>query len=498
MVNSGQLLKFNYKIIEAVTWKLFEIKMKQSLIKLFLESLTNIGRTVHSLDYAHQWIKEQNEKVKVSVNQIPFKNLNKWHFDKNSLRHDSGKFFSIDGINVKTNYGSIHSWQQPIINQPEIGYLGIIVKEINGVLHFLMQAKIEPGNINHVQLSPTLQATKSNYTKVHKGKSPAYLECFRNAKPKDIIFDQLQSEQGARFLKKRNRNIIIKVDGNIEVKDNFIWLTLWQIKELMKYDNLVNMDTRTVISGILFEKPNTKEIIDLAKEIRANLKENFSKNIFDSIFLNSISYHSENEIIKFVTRLKTKYELEVKQIPIQSVENWIITDTSIHHKDQRYFEVIAVDIEIDSREVIKWSQPMVKPKQEGICAFICKKINGIIHFAVQAKLECGNFDIIEFAPTVQCLTGNYRQSQAGALPFLEYVLNAKQDQIIFDTLQSEEGGRFFREQNRNMIVIGKEDIPIELPDNHIWMTLNQLYTFLKFNNYLNIQARSLIAAISFV
>ncbi|GEM_PF-6082155 len=64
-------------------------------------------------------------------------------------------------------------------------------------------------------------------------------------------------------------------------------------------------------------------------------------------------------------------------------------------------------------------------KQKSICAFICKKINGIINFAVQAKLECGNFYIIEFAPTVKCLTGNYRQSQAGALPFLEYVLNAK-------------------------------------------------------------------------
>ena len=56
----------------------------------------------------------------------------------------------------------------------------------------------------------------------------------------------------------------------------------------------------------------------------------------------------------------------------------------------------------------------------------------------------------------------------------------------------------FKEQNRNMIVIAGEEIPLKLPDNYIWMTLNQLYTFLKFNNYLNIQARSLIAAISFI
>ena len=52
------------------------------------------------------------------------------------------------------------SWDQPIIDQPEIGFLGILCKEIKGSLHFLLQAKIEPGNKNFVQLSPTLQATR--------------------------------------------------------------------------------------------------------------------------------------------------------------------------------------------------------------------------------------------------------------------------------------------------------------------------------------------------
>ena len=84
------------------------------------------------------------------------------------------------------------------------------------------------------------------------------------------------------------------------------------------------------------------------------------------------------------------------------------------------------------------------------------------------------------------------------MPFLDYVLNASKERIYFDTLQSEEGGRFYKEQNRNMIVIAGDEISDELPENFIWMTLNQLYVFIKFNNYLNIQARNLIATISFV
>ena len=143
-----------------------------------------------------------------------------------------------------------HAWDQPIINQPEIGYLGILTKEINGTLYFLMQAKIEPGNVNCVQISPTLQATKSNYSQVHKGKKPAYLDYFVNVKPDHVLLDQLQSEQGARFLRKRNRNIIIKVDEDVEVLPDFRWMTLGQIKAFMHHDNMVNMDTRTVLSGI--------------------------------------------------------------------------------------------------------------------------------------------------------------------------------------------------------------------------------------------------------
>ena len=97
-------------------------------------------------DFVIEWMIEQNQKVSVDVEQISLKSMNKWNFDPKlgSLQHDSGGFFSVDGIRVSTNFGHKQSWDQPIINQPEIGYLGLIAKEFNGILHFLVQAKIEP------------------------------------------------------------------------------------------------------------------------------------------------------------------------------------------------------------------------------------------------------------------------------------------------------------------------------------------------------------------
>jgi dTDP-4-dehydro-6-deoxy-alpha-D-glucopyranose 2,3-dehydratase len=463
--------------------------------KQFLFSALSYDNPFITTSQVIDWVNQKNSVGNVCVRKISFRALHNWSFDENRgvLQHATGKFFTIEGIHVKTNWGKVPEWEQPIINQPEIGYLGIITKEFNGILYFLLQAKIEPGNVNNVQLSPTLQATRSNYSQVHKGKKPLYLEYFQNAKKEQIFLDQLQSEQGARFLKKRNRNIIIKVEDNIPVYDDFIWLTLGQIKNLIKNNNLVNMDTRTVISGISF---GTYMNINLPKEVKDKLPGSSFENgmLLSALDINS-GVHTFDEILNWLTALKCKYDVEITSVPLFDIKDWIITDEEIHHIKNKYFKVIAAEVEITNREVQQWTQPLIEPLQEGLIAFIVKKLNGVYHFAVQAKLECGNFDILEMAPTVQCLTASYINSRD--LPFLDVVLNAKPEQIRFDTMQSEEGGRFFREQNRNMIIEVDDSFPVQLPENYIWVTLNQLNTFLKFNNYLNIQARSLISAISF-
>ena len=106
---------------------------------MFLESALTVSGCNQSIDDVIEWIKHQNEKIYLSIKKVPFSYLKEWEFsEKNrNLRHKTGKFFSIDGIEVKTNWNGFTSWSQPIINQPEVGYLGFITKEFKGVLHFL-------------------------------------------------------------------------------------------------------------------------------------------------------------------------------------------------------------------------------------------------------------------------------------------------------------------------------------------------------------------------
>lgn len=464
--------------------------MKNEL--LFLKSMLTTENPFNSIQDLVSWIGKRNEAVRVNIRQMPFGELTNWSFDGNTknLRHVSGKFFSIDGLRIKNDSDLETRWTQPIINQPEIGYLGILTKEFDGVLYFLMQAKIEPGNVNCVQISPTLQATKSNYTQTHAGQKPAYLEYFVNASKDEILVDQLQSEQGARFLKKRNRNVIIKTESEIELDEDFRWLTLGQIKRLILLDNIVNMDTRTVISSITFSNQAL---------LRGQNTSGFS-NLGHDLFLSAMIFSGMNtigDILSWLCTLKTKSDKIVEHIPLAAVDDWLVTENEIVHKEGRYFKIIGVNVQIENREVKDWCQPIIEPSEHGICAFLVKKIYGTYHFLVQAKYECGNFDMYEFAPTIQCLQSELKKKRSDHY-FLDYIRNINTENVLLDVMQSEEGGRFYKEQNRNLIIRVDDIFHEKLPENYAWMTLGQLNNFLKYNNLVNIQARSLLAGLQYV
>jgi dTDP-4-dehydro-6-deoxy-alpha-D-glucopyranose 2,3-dehydratase len=446
------------------------------------------------------WVAERRSSVRSTVTQRPLRELRKWARDPatGNICHESGRFFAVEGIRVQTDWGRVPSWEQPIINQAEIGFLGFIARKFNGVLHVLVQAKIEPGNINVVQLSPTLQATKSNYSRVHQGHRPRYLEYFNGEKPATLLLDQLQSEQGARFLRKRNRNIIVEIAEGEEIPahPDFTWMSIGQIKHFMQYDNFVNMDTRTVLSGIGYGSYSTETLEGLFALAHTGRRQQL---MLGSAMGAGQALNDFRSIISWITGLKSRYELSVERIALDRVQQWQEIDGEIRREDGKYFTVIGVNVTIENREVMSWDQPMVRPSQEGLIAFIVKPIGGVYHFLVQAKLEAGNFDIIELAPTVQCLTGNYRTgSNEYSVKYIHDVLEAPSEQILFSALQSEEGGRFFQEQNRNMIVEVGDDFPVAVDESYCWMTLGQILRLIEFNNYMNIAARSLISAISCV
>ncbi len=202
-----------------------------------------------------KWLAAKRAAHKNVVEEVGIKDLDKWqvHPETGNLHHDSGKFFSIIGLRVTGAKGrEVVSWTQPVIKQHECGTLGILRKKINGVMHYLLYAKFEPGSIINPQLSPTLQATFSNLQLAHGGKKPLFTEYFEDNNKSKTIVSVIHVEDPSRFYLKTNRCIIVELpeEEELEVPEDFIWLTLPQIKKLLKVDHAVNALARAVLGSL--------------------------------------------------------------------------------------------------------------------------------------------------------------------------------------------------------------------------------------------------------
>ncbi|MFI6287503.1 NDP-hexose 2,3-dehydratase family protein [Streptomyces sp. NPDC051018] len=421
------------------------------------------------------WLRERARAHSFRVRRIPFDALQGWAFEETTgnLVHRSGRFFAVEGLAVSTgpdgtgadttDGGRGGRWQQPVIVQPEVGILGLLCREIAGVWHFLLQAKMEPGNIGPLQLSPTVQATRSNFTKVHRGGGVRYVEFFTDSGRGRVIADVLQSEHGSWFHHKANRNLVVEVQEDVPEHDDFRWLTLGQIHALLARDHVVNMDARTVLSCLPFADPHPDAL------------------------------HRDVELVSWLTGLRSAPGLRAERMPLASVCDWRRLADRIEHREGRWFQVVAVDVRADNREVGHWTQPLFAPVGTGVTAFVLRRFGGVPHLLVRAAQEAGCRDTVELGPTLQCTPGNHDTPP----PFLDLVLGAGPDRIVYEAHHSEEGGRFLRAATRCLVVEAtEEEAPLSAPENFRWVTPGQLTALVRHGHYVNVQARTLLACLN--
>jgi oxidase EvaA len=444
----------------------------------FAESAAVTDGPVSSLAGLDAWYATRREAQRWSVEAVPLDGIRGWQsLPGGDLAHESGRFFTVTGLRVRRD-GAV-GWSQPIISQPEIGVLGIVVREIDGVLHCLMQAKMEPGNVNGVQLSPTVQATRSNYTGVHRGRAIPYLDVVRSGGASRVLADSLQSEQGAWFLGKRNRNIVVEAPGAVEVSDDFRWVTVGQLMHLLRRDNVVNMDARTVLACTPLGPPADCDGDDFTAALRRSMHGGYG------------ARHSLPQTLSWLTEQRFHCDLARERIPLGDVERWRRTPDAISRDDGRFFRIIGVDVVAGSREVSSWGQPLLHPAGQGLAGLLVRRIDGVLHLLMSARAEAGGGMVIELAPTVQCCPDNYRDELPERRPaFLDMLPAPGDHRIRYDVVQSEEGGRFHHAETRNLIVEVGEEFPLDAPPGFRWLTVHQLGELLRHSSYVTVEARS--------
>jgi len=422
------------------------------------------------------WIQGENDKTHAILRECKLSNSSYWFCDKDKsiVTNKNHSFFTLNGICGELNDGT--AFQQPIILQNEVGYLGIIMKEMDGEIQCLMQAKIEPGNVNNVQISPTIQATESNFTQKHGGKKPNYLDYFSDVSRYQVIYDGKESEQCSRFLGKFNRNVAIFVDEEVEVLSNFRWMSIGQIKYLAThYPNLVNMDTRTVLSCLPYELCHSVKDVGPAETTL------FAEDESDSLFAILTSFR---EIAKH------HYDL----IRLDQLDDWVIDDSGMRCRREYPFEVRYFDIDIQGREVTHWNQPLVVARGEALFGLLAVNCGDAIRFLIRIKEEIGCADVANFGPTIQMESNEIDKRSKDVIEILFFSrLNVKED-VLVDTILSEEGGRFYHEENRNvLLMVSRGDLPANLPSGYYLASYRTLRQLIAKYHCANIQLRDLMS-----
>ncbi len=423
---------------------------------------------MQELKKIYNWLKNQKKKQKIIVKQKDFSQLKLWKYKPKKIFHTSKKFFSIIGVRVTSNFYKHKTWDQPIIYQNGSGILGILRRNISGQPEYLMKANVEPGNINKLQISPTVQATKSNYTRVHGGKKIKYLSNF--LKFKKYLVNIKQTEQGFNYLLKKNKNILIQSNSKIKASDRYRWIKRDNLISMIKKKNILNMDTLSVFSCSI-------------------KKDNFDKPLVNL-----------SEINLWLKRMNRKYHIKIKKINLIDMKNWVFTKRKISHNKKSYFSIIGISVLAKSREVSFWSQPIIQHRSTHFAGFITKKINSTVHYLVKFIVEpgykSGSITCSVKTSNIRNYKNNKNLALKSKLLLKKYFFNNRNCSIKYDSIQSHEGGRFYKSQIRYMVVEISDKDTIKVDENFKWISQNQMISLIK-KGLLDIEARLCFACYNF-
>ena len=410
-----------------------------------------------------KWFNSQKKLNRIKIKTKKLNDLENWNYSKKLIFHSSQRFFKIVGIEVKSNFAG-KNWDQPIIVQKEKGILGIIKNK--KTKKYLLQAKVEPGNKNKLQLSPTVQATKSNYQRIHGGKKTSYLNIFKTNKIKFIT----QTEQGYRYLFKFNKNALVEIKKKIKILKNFYWFSKEDLKYLIKRKSVLNMDTVSVFSS--FIKKNT---IDLP-------------------------FKKMNEINNWIRQNDKIFKLKIKVKPLANLINWKVKSDTITHKNNKHFSIVGINIICNNREIKEWDQPIIKGKRLAFAGYLIKEFNKTDHYLCKynkkpglkkSTLSCtiNTSDLDNFNTNNHLISFEKKMIR-------DFFFNKKKKiKKIFDNILSDEGGRFFHCEIKYKALKLLNKTKVKIPSNYFWISQNQMIEMIK-RKKVDIEARLLFGCLN--
>ncbi|MCX7150232.1 MAG: NDP-hexose 2,3-dehydratase family protein [Rhodocyclales bacterium] len=429
----------------------------------------NLGRVA-----VRDWIAELLLAEDFSLSRTPLAGSKEWSLQNGVIRHRTGRFFSVVGIRAIQHNGS--AIEQPLLDQREIGTLALIVRRSAHAMEVLVQAKAEPGNVGIFQLAPSFQATASNTAQAHGGEPPPMAEWFADIRRGTLVADSLQSEQGTRFLGKRNRNCTLHVSGDVVHGLYHSWLPARDLCALLGQDYLLNTDLRSTLlcsdwDSLAMGKPFSG----------AGFAE---KLLLSNRLVEDRAWEPLQGVLEELRR-PAPWRSAPEMVSLGRLRGWRLTADGMEPETGRPFDVCHVQVRSLSREVKMWEQPIVQSAGCGNILLPMGYWNDAPHFLFQTVAEPGFGSRMELTPAITVEPGDMKDSGE----FGDSL--AKDGRVLISCLQSEEGGRFLFDEN--WYVIADVGPVMEPPQGYHWLSLAQIRELLRRGECFTNEARSALS-----
>ena len=415
-------------------------------------------------DAVRQWLERRRATSSCDVSLIALSESREWRLVDGAVRHDSGRFFSVVGVDDGEHPPA------PLLEQREIGTLGFLRRVRDGRIELLAQAKVEPGNIGLAQLAPTMQATASNLARLHGG-APQFLEAtFADAA--EAVCSTLQSEQGTRFLGKLNRNTLVDGDAEQHLPPGFAWFDARDVLAALRQHHAVNTDARSVLvtspwTALSATAPFSQPRRGVRPDLMAALARSYDVRR-DAALAGAAD---------LLASLRTFPEPRV--VPLDAVPGWRLTLDRSATLDGNDYAVRQIAVRTDVREVAAWDQPVIDSAHDLVADVDLRLVDGVAYVDLVARREPGLVHRAELGPT-----------RIAPLADLDHSPLADAT-VLVEVDQSDEGGRFLHDNCRYRVVL--RDVPDEVPDNTVRLTLGEVQDLLARGGTLTNEARSALA-----
>ena len=369
------------------------------------------------------WLDAERATIQMIVKKVWAEESWPWFLNSHEFSRDDGRFFSII------------QRQNLFINQPEVGILSFLLVRNSGAVFTLVQAKAEPGNVETTQIAPTIQATLSNYSRVHGGSETPYLSNLLSLIQENnrVVNDSLQSEHGERFYKKLNRNITAFIDDYLPAVEHYKWVPLTSVLETLMDDFAVNTDARSVLITSVWS-----ELLDEGQEAFSLPDSEWTKRL-------KCSFAGESQItecLDLLNHFRWLHSLpKTKSEPLLTESNLGLTSSIVDKYDSdnrvEFFRITS-----NSREVPEWNQPLFVRDKPDRQVLLARPRGEGVEFLLSCRSEPGLANIAEFG-------ASYASSDSfeGKSPLVTDVARSIRQIVdstdpIVSVRQSDEGGRF--------------------------------------------------------